>query len=122
MLALGLEADAAAIQDMVSEGAPDALPPAARVAAAAPVCTRCGGTKSAPTARCTRCGFRNALNNSLEDEPPAEVRAAERRMARRVFRLYCLACSRSSESSTPPARPGRCSACGGSMLTELAAP
>ena len=54
-------------------------------------------------------------------EPTAEVRAAERRAARRVFRLYCFSCGRSSESSTAPVRPGRCPTCGGTMLLELAA-
>ena len=122
MFALGLEPDADAIQRMISEGAPDALPPVARVVAAAPACARCGSTKPSAAARCTMCGFRNGLDISLEHEPSAEVRAARRRSARRVFRLYCLACGRSSEASTPPARPGRCAACGGSMLTELAAP
>ena len=122
MPVLGLEADAdaAAIQAMISEGAPDALPSAPRTAA--PVCARCGATKTAAAARCTRCGFRNGLDGSLEDEPSADVRAAQRRSARRVFRLYCLACSRSIEASTPPTRPGRCSACGGTMLIELARP
>jgi hypothetical protein len=53
-------------------------------------------------------------------EPPAAERAAQRRAARRVFRLYCVACSRSTEGPTPPsARPGRCSTCGGTMVLEL---
>jgi hypothetical protein len=54
-------------------------------------------------------------------EPDAEVRAAERRASRRVFRLYCFSCGRSTESSTAPLRPGRCPTCGGTMLLELAA-
>jgi hypothetical protein len=57
----------------------------------------------------------------VQDEPTAEVRAAERRAARRVFRLYCFSCGRSTESSTAPVRPGRCPTCGGTMLLELAA-
>jgi DNA-directed RNA polymerase subunit RPC12/RpoP len=123
-LAVQPDADAAAIQDMISEGAPDPLPPARRPGPATPVCVRCGATKSksksSAAARCATCGFRNRLDSSPEHEPSAAARAAERRAARRVFRLYCIACSRSSEVSTPPARSGRCSACGGTMLTELA--
>jgi hypothetical protein len=57
----------------------------------------------------------------LPDEPPAEERAAQRRAARRVFRLYCFACGRSSEVSIPPVRPGRCLHCGGTMMVEVAA-
>jgi len=56
----------------------------------------------------------------IEAEPSAEVRAAERRAARRVFRLYCVACGRSSEAATAPLRAGRCPTCGGTMLLELA--
>ena len=58
----------------------------------------------------------------LPDEPSAEERAAQRRAARRVFRLYCFACGRSSEVSIVPVRPGRCLHCGGTMLVEMAAP
>jgi hypothetical protein len=57
----------------------------------------------------------------VQEEPPAEVRAAERRAARRVFRLYCFSCGRATESAAAPLRPGRCPTCGGSMLLELAA-
>jgi hypothetical protein len=57
---------------------------------------------------------------NLLDEPPAEERAAQRRAARRVFRLYCFACGRSSEVSKAPARPGRCLHCDGTMLVEVA--
>jgi hypothetical protein len=57
----------------------------------------------------------------VQDEPTAEVRAAERRVARRVFRLYCFSCGRATESSAAPLRPGRCPTCGGTMLLELAA-
>jgi hypothetical protein len=57
----------------------------------------------------------------VQEEPPAEVRAAERRAARRVFRLYCFSCGRSTESAAAPLRPGRCPTCGGTMLLELAA-
>ena len=57
----------------------------------------------------------------LRDEQSAEERAAQRRAARRVFRLYCFACGRSSEVSVAPAQPGRCVHCGGTMLVELAA-
>ena len=56
----------------------------------------------------------------LRDEPSADERAAQRRAARRVFRLACLACGRSSEVSVAPARPGRCVHCGGTMLIEVA--
>ena|SRR6266571_7305255 len=57
----------------------------------------------------------------LAQEPSPEDRAAQRRAARRLFRLYCLACGRSTESSSAPARAGRCTDCGGTMLWELAA-
>jgi len=57
----------------------------------------------------------------LPSEPSAEARAAERRAAKRVFRLYCFACGRSSEVAVAPARPGRCLHCGGTMLVEVAA-
>jgi hypothetical protein len=57
----------------------------------------------------------------VQVEPTADIRAAERRAARRVFRLYCFSCGRSTESSSAPVRPGRCPTCGGSMLLELAA-
>jgi hypothetical protein len=56
----------------------------------------------------------------VEAEPSAAVRAAERRAARRMFRLYCVSCGRSTESPTAPLRPGRCPTCGGTMLLELA--
>jgi hypothetical protein len=69
-----------------------------------------------PRARRTRISHLD-----VQSEPSAEVRAAERRAARRVFRLYCFSCGRSSESSTAPLRPGRCPTCGGTMLLELAA-
>jgi hypothetical protein len=57
----------------------------------------------------------------VQEEATPEVRAAERRAARRVFRLYCFSCGRSTESSSAPLRPGRCPTCGGTMLLELAA-
>jgi hypothetical protein len=81
-----------AIERMLDEGAPADVPPAAR---------RSGWTP--------------------QDEPPAEERAAQRRAAKRVFRLYCFACGRSSEMATAPARPGRCVHCGGTMLVERTA-
>jgi len=56
---------------------------------------------------------------NLPNEPSAEERAALRRAARRVLRLYCLACGRSSEVSIAPVRPGRCLHCGGTMLVEV---
>ena len=58
----------------------------------------------------------------LPDEPSAEERAARRRAASRVLRLYCFACGRSNEVTIAPVRPGRCEHCGGSMLTEMVAP
>jgi hypothetical protein len=58
----------------------------------------------------------------LQAEPSPEERAAQRRAASRVLRLYCLACGRSSEVSVAPARWGRCLQCGGTMLLEPAAP
>jgi hypothetical protein len=57
----------------------------------------------------------------LAAELPAKERAAQRRAAALVFRLYCVACGRSSESTTAPVRVGRCHDCGGTMLVELAA-
>jgi hypothetical protein len=62
-----------------------------------------------------------ASHFQVPDEPSAEDRAAQRKAARRIFRLYCFACGRSSESSVTPTRAGRCLACGGTMLLELAA-
>jgi hypothetical protein len=58
----------------------------------------------------------------LQDEPSAAERAALRRAASRVLRLYCFACGRSREVLIAPVRPGRCEHCGGSMLVEVAAP
>ena len=55
----------------------------------------------------------------IQHELPAEERAAQRRAARRVFRLYCFACGRSSEVTILPARAGRCMHCGGTMLGEV---
>jgi hypothetical protein len=69
-----------------------------------------------PRARRTRVSHLD-----VQDEPPADVRAAERRASRRVFRLYCFSCGRSTESAVAPLRPGRCPTCGGTMLLELAA-
>jgi rubrerythrin len=108
--------DTIAIQ-RISEGAPGALPLLPPSTGRGHVCARCGAVKSGPNGRCARCGLRSGLD-SLVDEPSAEVRAAQRRAARRIFRLYCLACGRASEGSTPPARPGRCPACGGTLLVE----
>jgi hypothetical protein len=78
------------------------------------------------TTNATPATFRPRVRRSrlspleIESEPSAEVRAAERRAARRVFRLYCVACGRSSEGATAPQRLGRCPTCGGTMLLELA--
>lgn|SRR5438552_11459871 len=69
-----------------------------------------------PRARRTRVSHLD-----VQDEAPADVRAAERRASRRVFRLYCFSCGRSTESAAAPLRPGRCPTCGGTMLLELAA-
>jgi hypothetical protein len=64
---------------------------------------------------------RRASPLQVPDEPPAEERAAARKAARRVFRLYCVACGRSTEG-TVAARPSlRCAHCGGTMLLELSA-
>ena len=57
----------------------------------------------------------------LVDESLAAQRAAQRRAARRVFRVYCVACGRSTESPIAPTRAGRCKHCGGTMLVEMAA-
>ena len=75
-----------------------------------------GADPFAPRARRARLSHLD-----VQDEPTPEVRAAERRAARRVFRLYCFSCGRSTESSAAPLRPGRCPTCGGTMLLELAA-
>jgi hypothetical protein len=58
---------------------------------------------------------------NLLEEASAEERAAQRRAARLVLRLYCLACGRSSDVPSAPARPGRCFQCGGTMLVEAVA-
>lgn len=55
----------------------------------------------------------------LIEEPSAEERAAQRRTARLVFRVYCLACGRSREGADAPPRPGRCPHCGGTMLVDM---
>jgi DNA-directed RNA polymerase subunit RPC12/RpoP len=83
------------------------------------VCARCGAQKPTSGMRCLACGVRNDV--PVESEAAIEARAAERRAARRIFRLYCVACGRSTESPTPPRQVGRCPACGGTMLLELAA-
>ena len=57
----------------------------------------------------------------LAAEPPAAERAALRRAARRVFRVYCFACGRSSEVLVAPLRPGRCLHCDGTLLVEVVA-
>jgi DNA-directed RNA polymerase subunit RPC12/RpoP len=57
----------------------------------------------------------------VPDEPPAEERAAARKAARRIFRLYCVACGRSTESTVAERPSLRCSHCGGTMLLELSA-
>ena len=87
--------EAGAIERMLDDGAPAGLPPRLRKSRWSPI--------------------------QLPNEPSAEERAAERRAARRVFRLYCFACGRSSEVSIAPVRPGRCLHCGGTMLVEVAA-
>jgi DNA-directed RNA polymerase subunit RPC12/RpoP len=83
------------------------------------VCARCGAQKPASGVRCPACGVR--IDVPVEPEAAIEARAAERRAARRMFRLYCVACGRSTEGPTPPTQVGRCPACGGTMLVELAA-
>jgi hypothetical protein len=84
--------DASAIERMLDDGAPLPLEPRVRRSRWSPVI--------------------------LQAEPSAEERAAQRRAARHVFRLYCFACGRSSEVLVAPARPGRCLQCGGTMLLE----
>ena len=86
--------EAGAIERMLDDGAPAGLPPRLRKSRWSPI--------------------------QLPNEPSAEERAAERRAARRVFRLYCFACGRSIEVSIAPVRPGRCLHCGGTMLVEVA--
>ena len=61
-----------------------------------------------------------ASHFQVPEEPSAEERAAIRKAARRIFRLYCFACGRSNEVSVAPVRPGRCLHCGGTMLVEVA--
>jgi hypothetical protein len=89
------EDEAVAIQRMLDDGAQAGLPRRSRKSRGTPL--------------------------QLPSEPSAEERAAERRAAKRVFRLYCFACGRSSEVAVAPARPGRCLHCGGTMLVEVAA-
>jgi DNA-directed RNA polymerase subunit RPC12/RpoP len=108
--------EAFAIQQMISEGAPDV--PAVQVRRPSYLCAGCGTHKAGPAARCRKCGSRGRIDDFVA--PSAAARAAERRTARRVFRTYCVACGRSSEGLSAPARPGRCSTCGGTMLVELA--
>jgi hypothetical protein len=91
---LGSDEEAVAVEPAPGTAAPDAFQPRVRRSRMSPV--------------------------EIDAEPSAEVRAAERRAARRLFRLYCVACGRSSESPTAPLRPGRCPTCGGTMLLELA--
>jgi hypothetical protein len=88
------EDEAVALERMLDDGGPAALPRRAR------------GSRWTPL--------------RLPDEPSAEERIAQRRASRRVFRLYCFACGRSSEVAIAPARPGRCIHCGGTMLVEVA--
>jgi DNA-directed RNA polymerase subunit RPC12/RpoP len=120
MAGMAVEPDdeAVAIQQMISEGAPDHLAPTVRVRRKSYFCGGCGALKAAPTARCGKCGSRSRLDDFVE--PSADARATERRATRRVFRTYCVACGRSSEGLSAPARPGRCLTCGGTMLVELA--
>ena len=87
--------EAGAIERMLDDGAPAGLPPRLRKSRWSPI--------------------------QLPNEPSAEERAAERRAARRVFRLYCFACGRSTEVASVPVRPGRCVHCGGTMLVEVSA-
>src|SRR3954447_6073321 len=88
------EEEAVAVQRMVDDGATVAVPPRSRRTRWTPV--------------------------RLPDEPSVEARAALRRAARRVFRLYCFACGRSVEMAAAPPRAGRCEHCGGTMLVEVA--
>ena len=91
------EDDAVAIERMLDDGAPTTLPPRVRVR----------GSRWTPL--------------QLTNEAPAEERAAQRRAARHVLRLYCFSCGRSSEVAIAPVRPGRCLHCGGTMIVEVAA-
>src|SRR5207244_11697831 len=87
--------EAGAIERMLDDGAPAGLPPRLRKSRWSPI--------------------------QLPNEPSAEERAADRRAARRVFRLYCFACGRSRAVSIAPVRPGRCLHSDGTMLVEHAA-
>jgi hypothetical protein len=107
--------EAAAIDQMISEGAPDNLVSPVRIRRTGYVCAECGALKPGPAARCGKCGSGSRWREP--GEPSAAERASERR--RRVFRTYCVACGRSSEGLSAPARPGRCLTCGGTMLVEL---
>jgi hypothetical protein len=89
------EVTAVAVQRMLDDGAPTWLPRRVRRSRWVPL--------------------------ELKNEPSAEERAAQRRAARRLFRVYCFACGRSSEVSVAPVRPGRCLQCGGTMLVDVAA-
>jgi hypothetical protein len=89
-----LDATAVAIQRMLDDGAPTHLP-----------------------VRSRRSPWRDF---GVADQASGAERVAQRRLTRRVFRLYCVACGRASEMSTAPARVGRCLHCGGTMLLEVA--
>jgi hypothetical protein len=60
--------EAAAIEQMISEGAPDN--PAARVRRLSYVCAGCGAPKTGPAARCPKCGSRDRLDHLVEPSPP----------------------------------------------------
>ena len=109
--------EAAAIDQMISEGAPDNLVSPVRIRRTSYICAECGALKPGPAARCSKCGSGSRWREL--GEPSVDERAAERRTRRRVFRTYCVACGRSTEGLSAPARPGRCLTCGGTMLVEL---
>jgi ribosomal protein L40E len=115
--AVEIDDEAAAIDQMISEGAPDNLAPSVRIRRTSYVCAECGALKPGPATRCTKCG--NGTRWRDLGEPGVAERASERRTRRRVFRTYCVACGRSSEGLSAPVRPGRCLTCGGTMLVEL---
>jgi hypothetical protein len=70
-----------------------------------------------------RGGRRSGAHRELElaVESPAEERAAARRAARIVLRMYCVMCGRSENVKRAPAQPGRCQRCDGTLLTEMEA-
>jgi ribosomal protein L40E len=74
--------EAAAIEQMISDGAPDLPPPAVPVRRMSHVCAECGALKSRSAARCGTCGIRNRLDVRAE---PSAMRGRPNGARRSVF-------------------------------------